>query len=116
MEWKIPIIDLVERNAGVLDLQLLSLEALRTIAERLETIAESLPIPFVPVEPSGKDVREIARENTRLNLSRALKIVRQALDEGHPYPGEGTLLRVRLFDVEALLSAELGQPVWEERK
>jgi len=85
------------------------------IVEQLACIGESLPISFVPVErketPGLVDVGESVR-----NLRKALELVREILDGRDHFISLSPTLHKGLFEVEALLSAELGQPVWEERK
>lgn len=90
------------------------IRALESIADSLPSelvFRGALPIPFVPVARSLATPDPKASLHNRLLV--ALQIVRDALDEGHTFPGAGTLLRDRLFNVEAILSAELGEPIWE---
>jgi len=86
------------------------------VAMSLESIADSLPIPFVPVEaPEAAAWSSYRREQ---QFRKALEIVRAILDNVAPNGPNATPhtdASRRLFDVEALLSAELGQPVWEGR-
>ncbi len=90
------------------------LEELVEITETLKRIAASVeswhagkrPVEIVHAVPAEMQER----------LMRALGHVRGVLDcEGDVEPGRALPVnaRARLFDVEAILSAELGQPVWD---
>lgn len=89
----------------------------RIVAEQLESIRAALPIPFVPVE--AKDPEHVmacgiikTSEVKLAKLDEALALVRLILDTGGPgLPGSPNA--ARLFEVEAILSRELGNPIWE---
>lgn len=79
------------------------------IVGQLASIADSLPIPFVPVVPVPEE-----RYRREQQFHKALELVRNALDEGKPAIGAGVVvLHDQLFQIEALLAAELGEPVWK---
>ncbi len=80
-------------------------------------IADSLPIPFVPVVPDeAKDPEHVMVKQTKLD--EALGLVRLILDsEAVCGPGlSGSTNAARLYEVEAILSRELGNPIWEGRR
>jgi hypothetical protein len=74
---------------------------LEGIADLLLRIADSLPIPFVPTKEAERQREE--------SFHRALKHVREYLDSASA-PSISTL-----YDVEAILSLALGNPIWEGR-
>ena len=82
----------------------------RIVAEQLERAAASVRRPRPELARALRRLELFPREpgeayRREQQFRRALQIVRDALDEGHTFPAAGTLLRERLFSVEAILSA-----------
>jgi hypothetical protein len=78
------------------------------------------PVPLPSEDAQRLAVKSAAlsdvRASLRMNSAKALQLVRKVLDARGPGLGVNKDSERDLFDVEELLSAELGQPIWEGRR
>lgn len=91
-----------------------TIDVLAEINRNIERIADHVQLEYELRIKAHRTAPESPGILRNPKLHRALVLVREILDEDQPArETRDTILRDRLFEVEALLSAELGEPVWE---